>query len=247
MIIYKTAEELKILEQSGKKLKSILPQIRSFIKPGITTLEIDRFIEKQIIKTQGFPAFKRVSGYNWSSCLPINEQLVHTPPSKRKLRQSDLLTVDLGLEYKGLCVDYAESFVIGSANKKVEKFLAIGKLALEKGIETLKKTNDFYLYAQTVFNEIRSNNYFVIKNLTGHGVGRKLHEDPYIFNFPDESLKHIKVKEGLVVAVEIIYAESTEKYVYEADGWSLKTDDNSLGACFEHTIAFTNNKFKVLV
>ncbi|GIW63984.1 MAG: methionine aminopeptidase [Patescibacteria group bacterium] len=247
MIIYKTSEELKTLQTAGKKLKAILPSVRSFVKPGVTTLEIDNYIEKLIIQAGGYPAFKRVAGYNWSSCLPVNEQLVHTPPSSRKINPLDLITIDLGFEYKGLCVDYAESFIVGKPNKNIKKFLNTGYTALEEGVKVLQQTKDFYQYAKTVYCKITANGYCVIKDLTGHGVGRKLHEDPYIFNFPDESLKQIKVKQGLVVAVEIIYAESTEKYVYESDGWSLKTADNSLGACFEHTLAFVNNNFKVLV
>ncbi len=247
MIHYKTPAQLKIMQQAGEKLKKILPEIIDSIKVGVSTAEINALAEEKIKKVGGYPAFKRVKGYNWATCIAVNEQLVHTPPSSRVLQASDVVTLDIGLEYKGFCVDYAQTIALPPVDDKISKFLQKGRQTLEEGIKIIQQTKDLYQYAQFVQQSIESAGYSIVRELTGHGIGKTLHEDPFVFNFPDESLKYVKVKSGLSIAVEIIYAMGKGRMVYESDGWSVKTADDSISACFEHTVAIVGDKLKVLV
>lgn len=151
------------------------------------------------------------------------------------------MTLDIGLIHGGLHTDYAITKVVGTNNdKNVHKFLKIGEETLYKAIKEAKPGNHLGNISTVIENEIVGNGYFIIKELTGHGIGKKLHEDPYVFGYLDRPInKTLLIKPGLVIAIEIIYAEGTDKMVYEEDDWSIRTKDRSLSACFEHTIAVT--------
>lgn len=247
MIHYKTPAQLKIMQKAGEKLKKILPEIIDSIRIGVSTAEINSLAEEKIKKAGGYPAFKRVKGYRWATCIAVNEQLVHTPPSDRVLQSSDVVTLDIGLEYKGFCVDYAHTIALPPVSDKISKFLQKGRQTLEQGIKIIQETKNLYQYAEFVHKSIESAGYSIVRELTGHGIGKRLHEDPFVFNFPDKSLRYINVKSGLCIAVEIIYAMGKGRMVYEDDGWSVKTADNTISACFEHTVAIVGDRLKVLV
>lgn len=249
MINLKTNEEIKIMIEGGKKLKKVVDLLIKQIKPGIKTKEIDKIAEKLIINEKGEPSFKKVKDYYWTTCLPVNEQAVHTPPNDRVLKDGDLLTVDIGMYYKGFHTDYATSFIVGEKkDEKIEKFLEAGKKALEKAISKAKINHRLGDISETIEKEIKSYGYFVLKELTGHGIGKKLHEDPYVFQFLNKKKeKTMVLKEGLVLAIEVIYAFSTEEIAYEKNNnWSILSKDRSLTACFEKTIAITEKKTLVL-
>lgn len=248
MIKLKTEEEIQIMKVGGKKLRNVLKKLEPEIKAGVTTREIDNKAEKLILDEGGSPSFKRVKGYSWTTCLSINEQIVHTPPSARVVKEGDLLTLDIGLFYKGYHVDYATSILIGQSNKKIDNFLDTGKDALIKAISQVKIGNYLYKISEKIEETICNKGYFIIKQLTGHGIGRELHEDPYIPGYADRSINNkFKIKQGLTIAIEVIYSFGTEEIKYEKDNnWSIITADNSLSACFEHTVAVSKTKVEVL-
>ena len=243
MVNLKSTHEIALMTESGKRLKAVVKDLTPLIKAGITTKEIDDKAEALIKAQGGESSFKSVPGYLFSTCTPINEQTVHTKPCDRVLKTGDVLTLDIGMLYKGWHTDYAITTVIGGESKdpKVNKFLKIGEDTLYLAIKEAKIGGRLGSISKVIEREIVGNGYFIIKELTGHGIGKKLHEDPYVFGFVDRPInKTAVIKIGLVIAIEIIYAMGTETMVYEEDNWSIITKDRSLSACFEHTIAVTD-------
>lgn len=244
MIKLKTEEEIKRMVEGGKKLRAVVKKLLPVIKPGITTHELDIQAEKLIRLEGAESSFKRVKGYHWTTCLPINQQVVHTPPSDRVMKNGDLLTLDIGVYYKGLNTDYATSQIIGDEkNPEIENFLRVGSETLAEVINKADKFRYLGEISKLIEERIYGNGYFILKALTGHGIGVDLHEDPFIPGFLDRPVeKTYEIKAGLVVAIEVIYSVSAEEIKNEkSHDWSVVTSDGSLSACFEHTIAFTKN------
>ena len=243
MINLKSDKEITLMKEGGKRLKAVVKDLSLLIEAGITTKEIDEKAEELIRKQGGSPSFKTVPGYLFSICSPINEQIVHTKPNDRILRDEDILTLDIGMLYKGWHTDYAITKTVGGQNKdeKINKFLKIGEDTLYHAIKKAKIGNRLGHISEVIEKEITGNGYFIIKELTGHGIGKKLHEDQYVLGFVDRPInKSVLIKKGLVIAIEIIYAMGTNHMIYEKDNWSIITKDRSLSACFEHTIAVTD-------
>jgi len=249
MINYKTEKEIKIMLEGGKKLRLIIEQLIREIQPGMTTLMIEERARELIINKGLDISFNKVKGYNFATCLPVNEQIVHTRPSDRVLKEGDLLTIDTGVFYGGFHTDCAETIIIGKKpDGEIKKFLDAGKKALSLAIKKAK--NGAYLgeISLAIEQTVTKNGYFIIKRLTGHGIGKTLHEDPFVFGFLNKPVKEtLKIRPGLVVAIEVIYSMGTEEMVYEpGDSWSIITKDGSLSACFEKTIAILEDKTLVL-
>lgn len=249
MIKLKTEEEIAVMQEAGKRLKQVMRELLPEVKPGIITNQVDEKAEELILRKGGEPSFKKVKNYSWSTCLPINEQIVHTPPSKRVLKNGDVLTIDIGFFLHGFHTDYAATFVIGNKkNPEIVKFLNTGKKTLEKALSKVKVGKYLGEVSKTIEEGIGKDNYHVVKELTGHGIGRDLHEDPLVPGFLDRPLeKTLKIRPGLVMAVEVIYAMGTGKMKFEGGSeWSIVTADGSLSACFEHTIAVNEEKSVIL-
>jgi methionyl aminopeptidase len=249
MIKLKTDNEIEVMIEGGSRLKAVVDKLRPIIKEGVTTEHIDEAAERLVRKMGGEPSFKRVKGYCWSICSMVNEQIVHTPPSGRVLKNGDVFTLDIGMYYQGYHTDYADTFVIGGrADKKKERFLRTGKYALAKAIDQAKAGNRLGQISAAIEKEIRGSGYKVIRQLTGHGIGRELHEDPFVPGFLDRPIgKTLVIKPGLTLAIEVIYSAGTDDIAYEKDGnWSIVTSDGSLSACFEHTIAVKEKETLIL-
>lgn len=242
MIKLKTKEEISLMREAGKRLRKVFNQLKKEIKAGITTNYINEKAEELIKNYGGFPSFKTVNGYKWAICVPINEQIVHTPPSKRTLKRGDLLTLDIGFYYQGYHSDYAETILINDdKNLEKKRFLQIGKVALRRAINQVKVGNYIADVSREIEKTITNSGFFIIKSLVGHGIGRKLHEDPFVPGFvSDEREKTPLIKEGLALAIEVIYSRGTENMIYEdKQKWSIITADRSLSACFENTVIAT--------
>lgn len=249
MIHLKTGEEIEIMREGGRRLRKVVKGLFSIIQVGISTSEIDKEAERLILKYEGEPSFKKVPGYQWSTCLPINEQVVHTPPSERKVKNGDVLTVDIGMYYQGFHTDYADTIIVGeNKDKKIYHFLEVGKKALYKAIDHARIGNRLGHISHVIQKEIYGNGFKILKDLTGHGIGRELHEDPYVFGFLDKPVeKTIPIQSGLVIAIEVIYSVGAENFKHEeGEEWSVITTDKSLSACFEHTVAITDKETMVL-
>lgn len=249
MIEYKTEEEIATMKKGGEMLKSAAHDLVKCVEPGVTTEEINNKAEQFIHNSGGESSFKKVPGYFWSTCLPVNEQVVHTPPSKRQLKDGDMLTIDMGLFYGGFHVDWATTLIVGKPiSKEHVKFLEAGRRALKKALTQVKKGNRIGNISLAIESEIVGSGYFILKDLTGHGVGRKLHEDPIVPGYLDRPIeKTPKLKPGMVLAIEVIYSMSTEKITDEqGSDWSIISADKSLTGCFEETIAIDQNNSFIL-
>lgn len=253
MVTIKTDKELQYMQEGGDILKSVVKKIFPSVRAGVTTKQIDDLAEKLIRAAGAEPSFMRVKNYKWTTCLPINEQVVHTPPSNRIIQAGDVLTLDIGVYYKGLHTDYATSWIVEEAsivvdNKKNQNFLKVGEETLTKAIEVAKKAKYIGEISALIQKEIYGAGYHIMRDLTGHGIGEELHEDPYIPGFLDRAIeKTYKIRAGLAIAIEVIYSMGTEEIMYEkGSDWSIATADGSMSACFEHTIGFFTDKIEVL-
>lgn len=249
IIDLKNDKEIEIMKEGGSRLRSVVAALLKTIEAGMTTKKIDETAEKLIIGAGGQPSFKKVKGYFWTTCVPVNDQVVHTPPSDRRLKQGDLLTVDIGMYFKGYHTDFATTFVVGGKEEgKIKRFLDTGRSALKKAILSAKAGNRLGLISEAIEREIYGQGYFILKDLTGHGIGKTLHEEPYVFGFKERPIeKTIMMKPGLTIAIEVIYSMGTEEIAYEKDDkWSITTKDRSLSACFEHTVVVMEKNSLVL-
>lgn len=249
MITYKTDVEIEIMRIGGEKLKAVMNQLIPQIHAGITTNDINVLAE-QYIKEQGAEiSFNKVEGYKWAVCVPINEQVVHTPPTKRVLKNGDVLTIDIGSYYKGFHTDYAITLVVGNkSTPEIDRFLEVGKEALQLAIQQAQVGKRIGHISDAIEKEVVGAGYTIMKQLTGHGVGRELHEDPFIPGYVTKDIgKTMKLKPGMVLALEVIYSMGSGEIAYEKDQeWSIITEDKSMSACFEHTVAITDKNSLVL-
>jgi methionyl aminopeptidase len=245
MIHYKTNQEIETMRQGGIILRKVYKDLLKIVKPGIKTLDIDNEAQRLIKLNGAEVSFNKVPGYKWATCLTINEQVVHTPPSKRVLKDGDVLTIDIGVFYKGFHVDFSDTFIVGvNKDKSTQKFLDVGRTTLQKAISIVGDDVHIGEISALIEEEIESAGYHVMYELTGHGVGHELHEDPMIPGYLDKPIrKTTKLKNNMVVAIEVIYSMGTHSIAEEeGNDWSIVTEDGSLSACFEHTVAISENK-----
>lgn len=231
------------MAEAGKMLHTVLSEVPDKVKVGVTTDEINQFIDDRIHELGGEPGFKRVKGYKWASCICINEQVVHTPPSKKVVKEGDVVTIDSGVYLKGLHTDSAITIQVPPIRPEVTEFLETGRKALDKALSQAI-VGKYIGNISSAFEEtIEGAGYTIIPELTGHGIGKDLHEDPYVPCFLDKPIKKtIRLKKGMTLAIEVMYAMGEGDIMYETGGWSLRTADKSLTACFEHTVAISENK-----
>ena len=203
-------------------------------------MDIEKRANEFIQKAGAIASFSTVPGYKWATCLNVNEVVVHGIPSPYILKDGDLLTIDIGLIYKGFHTDTAGTKTIGPS-KKHEKFLEVGRLALQRGIKAATVGNRVGDISKVVQETIEGAGYSIVKSLVGHGVGRELHEEPQIPNYLRGTIENtLPLKQGMTIAIEPIYAEGRGEIVYENnDGWTLASRDRSLTSVFEHSLAIT--------
>lgn len=245
MIKLKTKNEIAVMRQGGNILKKVINKLLDKAVVGVSTISLNQKAEQLIKEYGALPSFKMVKNYQWATCFPINNQIVHTPPSKAILKAGDLLTIDIGVYYRSYHTDYAITIAVGGADETIEKFLKTGGETLTYAIEQVKAGNFIGNISQAINQNISKNGYFVIKELTGHGIGKNLHEDPLIPGYLNVSSvdRTPKIKNGMVLAVEVIYAVGSSQIVPEkGNNWSLTTKDGSLSACFEKTIAVVDGR-----
>ncbi len=243
MVTYKTADDVKIMAEAGRMLHMVIAEVPSLLQVGMTTAELDHLIDARIHDLGGEAGFKKVHGWKWASCICVNDQVVHTPPSKRVIKDGDVVIVDTGVFLNGFHSDSATTVQAGNQTTKVQKFLETGRAALDKAVKQAIDGKRIGNISQAFEETIEREGYSIIPELTGHGIGKDLHEDPYVPCFLDEPIEHtMKLKKGMTLALEVLYAMGDPEIEYEPDGWSMKTVDGSLTACFEHTVAIVENK-----
>ena len=253
MVKLKSPSEIEKMAQGGRILGGILSHLKKKAQEGVTTREIDEEAEKEILKSGGQPSFKMVPNYRFSTCLCVNEEVVHGLPSDYHLKRGDLLGIDIGLFYQGFHTDMAQTIIIGEKSltaseiSEKKKFLSVGQEALEKTIQVSQEGNHLGHISQTIQEIIEESGYAVVRALVGHGIGRKLHEDPQVPGFlSGEIEKTPLLKKGMTLAIEVIYNMGGAEVVYRNDGWTIASQDGSLSGLFEKTIAVDGEKPIVL-
>jgi len=241
MIKIKTPQEIKIMQASGKMLADTLWEVVENVKPGVSEIELDALSEKLIRQKGGEPGFQKVPGYKHATCISTNDVVVHGIPSNYKLKEGDIIGIDCGVFYKGFHTDMAQTVSVGKTSDKAQKFLEVGGKALEMGIKQAIVGNHVGHISKAIQDLVElQNGYSVVRTLVGHGVGRQLHEEPEVPGYLQGKIEKTPLlKEGMVIAIEVIYNMGGPDLTLDDDGWTLRTKDNSLAGLFERTLAIT--------
>jgi methionyl aminopeptidase len=245
MALRKRADEIELMKISGSICAKALKKVLDCLKPGISAKELDTIATKEIKKNGGDTSFTTVEDYRWATCITFNEQVVHGIPTERKVKKGDIVSIDIGAVYKGYHSDMAKTVSIGTPRPDVRKFMITGEQALKKAIAEAKVGNNIGDISAAIQGTIEGQGYSVVKNLTGHGIGRELHEEPLVPGFGKRGTGQ-KILEGMTLAIEAIYARKSGEVFLEDDGWTISTKDGSLGGLFEQTILVSKREPIVL-
>ena len=245
MITIKTAEEIRIMAEGGRILAKIMKELEKRVKPGVETQELDRLTESLIFKSGGECSFKNYQGFPACLCTSINEEIVHAVPSARRLKEGDILSLDLGIFYKGFHADMAVTLPVGKISPEVQRLIRVTKKALKRGINKVKPGNTFGDIGNTIQRYVESQGFKVVRELCGHGIGRELHQEPQILNYGKRRTGP-KIKEGMVFCLEPMVTVGDWRVKKGKDGQVFETADGSLSAHFEHMMAVTKDGVKVL-
>lgn len=252
MTTIKSESEIQLMAEGGKILHQIIQRIAEEVKPGVTTADLDQLARKLVFSfgEQNPPAnikssFLGYRGYPAFICISINEEVVHGIPSEKIIREGDLVSLDFGIIYHGWHTDSAITVGVGKVSKEYKKLIAVTEEALRQGIKEAKVGQAVGDIGYAVQKEVEKNGFGVVRELVGHGIGRKLHEEPYVPNYGRKGEGEI-LREGMVIAIEPMVTAGSSEVVLGADGWTYRTKDQSGAAHFEHTIAVTKNGPEIL-
>lgn len=245
MIPIKTPEEIRIMAEGGKILAGIMRELGKQVRPGISTLELDELAEKLILKSGGKCSFKGYDGFPNCLCVSVNNVIVHGAPSDYRLREGDVVSLDLGVFYQGFHTDMARTFAAGKISPEAEKLVETTKKALEEATKETRPGKHFGDIEWVTQNYVEKNGFNVVRELCGHGIGRKLHEDPQIMNF-GERRTGPELAEGMVFCIEPMVTIGDWKLKLANDGFGYETQDGSLTCHFEDTIAIYQGKPLIL-
>jgi len=245
MIYYKTKEDIEKLRKSALIVSRTLAEVAKYIEPGITTGELDKIAESYIRSQGAVPGFKGYMGYPATLCISVNEEVVHGIPGERVLQEGDVLSVDCGAVKDGFHGDHAYSFMVGEVAPEVKELLKITKESLFLGIKAARGGNRVSDIGFTIQQYTEKHGYGVVRELTGHGLGRDLHEDPSVPNYGRRGRGKI-IREGLVIAIEPMINLGKKDVVQLDDGWTIVTKDGLPSAHFEHDIAIIHKKPEIL-
>ncbi len=243
MIEIKTKEEIKKMKKAGEIVATVLAELEKYIKPGVTTSKLDEIAENLVRKMGGIPAFKGYKphfyfprGFPATICASVNEEIVHGIPSKRVLKEGDIISIDLGVRVDGFYGDAAYTYPVGKISEKAKKLLEITREALFKAIALVRDGVRVGDISYQIQSHAESHGFSVIRDFVGHGIGRNLHEEPQIPNFGIPG-KGPELREGMVIAIEPMISAGSYEVEILPDTWTAVTKDGSLSAHFEHTVA----------
>lgn len=245
MIPLKSEEDLRIMKEAGKILSRIMQNIRNFIKVGISTQEINQLAEDLMDKENVSSAFKGYRGFPASVCTSVNEEIVHGIPGERTLKEGDIISLDLGINYHGYFSDIAITVGIGRLDSRTKEFIGITKQALSEGIKQARAGNHLSDISYAIQNYVEGHGFSVVRQFVGHGIGRSLHEEPEIPNF-GRPHQGPRLQSGMVLAIEPMVNMGTWESKILDNGWTAVTKDSRFSAHFEHTVAITENGSEIL-
>lgn len=245
-VTIKSQHEIELMREAGKILAKTHNELAKAIKPGMTTLDIDK-IGEEIIRSYGcIPSFLNYEGYPASICVSVNDEVVHGIPSKdRILVDGDIVSLDAGVIYKGYHSDAARTVAVGEISEEAKKLIEVTRQSFFEGIKFAKEGNHLHDISNAIGDYCESRGYGVVRDLVGHGIGRNLHEDPEIPNFRQKR-RGIKLQAGMTLAVEPMINIGTCEVSWLDDDWTVVTDDGSLSAHYENTILITKGEPEIL-
>jgi methionyl aminopeptidase len=245
MVLLKTDEEIELLRISNELVGKTLGEVAKFMKPGVSTIYIDRIAEEFIRDNDAIPAFLGYRGFPNSLCISVNDQVVHGIPSEYQFKDGDIVSVDCGVVKNGFVGDSAYTFTIGEVDENVRLLLKRTKESLYKGIEKAVIGNRVGDIGYAIQSYTESFGYSVVRELVGHGVGRKLHEGPEVPNFGKRG-RGMKLQHGMVIAIEPMINMGVKDVRQSKDGWTISTKDGKPSAHFEHSVAVGKTKADIL-
>lgn len=244
MIRIKNRNEVLLMKEGGQLLSKIMKKLKKEAVIGKTTIELDIMAERLVLDCGGTPSFKNYNGFPSTLCTSVNSEIVHGIPSKYALKDGDILSIDIGMFYKGFHTDMATTLPIGEVDPEILRFLKIAKKSLKRGIKKVHPGNTIGDLGNTIQRCVESAGFFIIDGLCGHGIGEELHEDPQVLN-SGKRRSGPELKEGMVICIEpMISFKKTE--IKKMPNGTFVTEDGSLSAHFEHTISITNNSYQIL-
>lgn len=246
MVIFKSQNEIDRIRKASQIVARTLKFLESHVQPGITTRELDQLAESEIRKAGAIPAFKGYRGFPATLCVSINEEVVHgIPSSDRKLKEGDIVGLDLGCIWDGFYGDAAKTFPVGEVSEEAKRLLETTENSLMIGIDQARVGNRIGDIGYAVQTLAESKGYSVVRDFVGHGIGRNLHEDPQVPNYGNRG-QGPRIKAGMVLAIEPMVCQGRADVEVLADNWTAVTRDGSLAAHFEHSIAITDNGPEIL-
>jgi len=245
MIVLRSMQEIESMRHAGSILAEALKKIRLAAKAGVETAQLDRIARKEIIDRGGYPAFKDYRGYPANICVSINDEVVHGIPSKRKIKDGDIVSVDVGVKFGEYFADAAETIAVGNISDAARRLVEATEKALYVGIENAQPGKRVSDISSAIQEYVESRGFSVVRALVGHGIGTKIHEEPEVPNYGRHGTGP-RLEAGMVLAIEpMVNAGSFEVETLE-DGWTTVTKDRKLSAHFEHTVAITENGPEIL-
>lgn len=242
MIIIKSDQEIDIMRESGKVTAHILKELENFIKPGISTMDIDQFVEKTILSNNMIPSFKGYNGFPASACVSINNEVVHgIPDAARFLKEGDIVSVDVGCTYKGYISDAARTYPVGAISPEAQKLIDATRDSFFEGLKFCRPGYRLSDISHAIQQKAESEGFSVIRDFVGHGVGRAMHEEPQIPNYGKPG-RGPRLAKGMVFAIEPMINQGTFEVDVLADNWTVVTLDGKLSAHYENTVVITDDE-----
>ena len=246
MVYYKTKDEIGLIRKSCLLVSATLAEVANFLKPGITTLQVDTIAEQYIRDNGGVPSFKNYKGFPFTCCISVNDAIVHGFPNDVPIKEGDIVSVDVGVFMNGYHGDSAYTFAVGAISDEAKQLLRVTKESLYKGVEKAVAGNRVGDIAYAVQEHTEKKyGYGVVRELVGHGLGKELHEEPQVPNFGKRGTG-LKMKEGLVIAIEPMINMGKKDVYYDKDGWTVRTSDGKPAAHYEHTVCVQKGKPDIL-
>jgi len=235
MITLKSEREIELMHEAGKLLAETHRKIAEMIKPGITTLEIDAFVERFLAENGATPEQKGYHGFPFATCASVNDEICHGFPSTKALKEGDIVTIDMVVNLNGGLADSAWTYPVGKVSEKTAHLLEVTKNALYKGIEQEIPGNRLGDIGHAIQSYVEGEKYSVVRDFTGHGIGKTMHEDPTVLHYGKPG-KGMRLKEGMVITIEPMVNEGTWHMKMDRNDWTARTTDGKLSAQYEHTL-----------
>ncbi|MFD0050047.1 type I methionyl aminopeptidase [Actinomycetes bacterium NPDC127524] len=245
MINLKSEREIELMHEAGKLLAATHREIAKMIKPGITTADIEEFVERYLAEHGATAEQKGYQGYKYATCASVNDEICHGFPTKKPLKEGDIVTIDMVVNLNGGLADSAWTYPIGEVSNETARLLEVTKNSLYKAIEQAQAGNRLGDIGHAIQSYVEGEKYSVVRDFTGHGIGKTIHEDPTVLHYGKPG-KGMRLKEGMVITIEPMVNAGTWHSKMDKNGWTARTADGKLSAQYEHTIVITKEGPKIL-